>query len=76
MQWLAILVRSVVVELNAGTAIPSVRHFSEQVLRRRGGALARINPRECEVPAARGSAVRLAFGGLECLSALEQQVGA
>ena len=75
-QWLATLERPVVVELGAGTAIPSVRHFSEQVLRRRGGALVRINPRECEVPAGAdrgrgGRAVGLACGGLEGLREIE-----
>lgn len=73
-QWLATVERPVVVELGAGTAIPSVRHFSEQVLRRRGGALVRINPRECVVPATTGGrAVGLACGGLEGLREIEHR---
>lgn len=77
-QWLATLERPVVVELGAGTAIPSVRHFSEAVLRRRGGALVRINPRECEVPAGPGReqrAVGLACGGLAGLEGIAAALG-
>lgn len=39
----------VVVEMGAGTAIPTVRMTSEQAVRR-GGVLIRINPREPQVP--------------------------
>lgn len=39
-----------VVELGAGSAIPTVRYTSERVVERLGGALIRINPREHEVP--------------------------
>jgi len=39
-----------VVELGAGSAIPTVRYTSEQVMRKAGGRLIRINPRECDVP--------------------------
>jgi NAD-dependent SIR2 family protein deacetylase len=48
--WLASVRRPVVVELGAGTAIPSVRYFSQRIVQRLGGRLVRINPRECEVP--------------------------
>jgi NAD-dependent SIR2 family protein deacetylase len=41
--------RTVVIECGAGTAIPSVRRFSEQ-LQREGATLIRINPRESEGP--------------------------
>ncbi len=40
-----------VVEIGAGTAIPSVRHQSESVAHDLDAALIRINPREAEVPA-------------------------
>ena len=49
-QWLARAEGIVVVELGAGTAIPSVRHFSQGLVRQAGARLIRINPRECEVP--------------------------
>jgi NAD-dependent SIR2 family protein deacetylase len=39
-----------VVELGAGSAIPTVRLTSERALQRMGGTLIRINPREDEVP--------------------------
>jgi NAD-dependent SIR2 family protein deacetylase len=38
-----------VIELGAGSAIPTVRHASERVLHRVGGTLIRINPREDKV---------------------------
>ena len=41
--------RVVVIECGAGTAIPSVRRFSEQ-LQREGATLIRVNPRESEGP--------------------------
>ncbi|MBP6337644.1 MAG: NAD-dependent deacetylase [Vitreoscilla sp.] len=49
-QWLRSVHRPVVVELGAGTAIPSVRYFSERVICDHGGRLVRINPREATVP--------------------------
>ncbi|WP_338765232.1 Sir2 family NAD-dependent protein deacetylase [Massilia sp. METH4] len=66
-RWLDGVERPVVIELGAGTAIPSVRHFSHQVIRR-GGRLVRINPREPEVPTRHD--VGLASGALDGLSAI------
>lgn len=48
--WLDGASRIVVVELGAGTAIPSVRNFSQAALIDRGAILVRINPREFVVP--------------------------
>ncbi len=48
--WLTGCQRPLVVELGAGTAIPSVRHFGQQVLSHHGGRLLRINPHEAAVP--------------------------
>ncbi len=42
--------RPLVIELGAGTAVPSVRMFSQHVLQRLHGRLLRINPRESRVP--------------------------
>ncbi|GGY53666.1 SIR2 family NAD-dependent protein deacylase [Pseudoduganella albidiflava] len=66
-RWLEKVERPVVIELGAGTAIPSVRHFSQEVIRR-GGRLVRINPREPEVPTPLD--VGLASGALEGLLAI------
>lgn len=49
-KWLSSVSRPVVVEIGAGTAIPSVRHFSQRVIHEFGGRLVRINPREFSVP--------------------------
>jgi NAD-dependent SIR2 family protein deacetylase len=52
-RWLEALPASaklVIVECGAGTAIPTVRMLGEQLCRRRGATLIRINLREAEVP--------------------------
>ena len=55
--WLAEMVqhraRIAVIELGAGTAIPSVRHFSQRLISEMDARLVRINVRECEVPSGR-----------------------
>lgn len=62
-----------VVELGAGTAVPSVRHFSQRVLHQFGGRLVRINPREFEVPTRLD--VGLPMGAAAGLAAIEQVLG-
>jgi len=57
--WLKQVTRPVVVEIGAGTAIPSVRHFGEAAR----GVLIRINPTEPGVPKSKGFGLRI--GGLE-----------
>lgn len=66
--WLHSVHRPVVVELGAGTRIPSVRHFSQCVIQRFGGRLVRINPREFAVPTPRD--VGLPMRALEGLRAI------
>ena len=66
-RWLQQVQRPLVIELGAGTAIPSVRHFSHSVLQR-GGRLVRINPREPQVPGRHD--VGIAAGALEGLRAI------
>ncbi len=39
----------VVIEMGAGTAIPTIRHTSEQLGRRNGATVIRINPREGQI---------------------------
>ncbi len=69
--WLASLgdARVAVVECGAGTAIPSVRIFCEQLARSRG-TLVRINVREPEVPA---GGIGLATGALAALEAMDRR---
>jgi len=71
--WLASVRRPVVVELGAGTAIPSVRHFSQRILREFGGRLVRINPREWEVPTRLD--VGIAAGAAHALSEIDRVMG-
>jgi NAD-dependent SIR2 family protein deacetylase len=58
----------VAVECGAGTAIPSVRMFSERMMRR-GATLVRINVREPQAPA---GAVELPMGAKEALERIER----
>lgn len=67
-RWLARVERPVLIEIGAGTAVPSVRHFCQQLLARRQAQLIRINPREPAVAAAQG--IGLAMGALDALQAL------
>ena len=60
--------RVVVVEIGAGTAIPSVRHFSHRISHELGGCIVRINPSDSRVPTTRD--VGLAMGSLEALSGI------
>jgi NAD-dependent SIR2 family protein deacetylase len=62
--------RPVVVELGAGVAIPSVRYFSQRVVREFGGRLVRVNPREAGVATAMD--VGLDCGALAGLVAIDQ----
>lgn len=65
--------RPVVVEIGAGSAIPSVRRFSHDVLLHHGGRLIRINRDHASVP---GRAdVALACCGLEGLVAIDAIIG-
>lgn len=57
-----------IVELGAGTAVPSVRMQSEELVRRLSAKLIRINPREPKVPAGQ---VGLATGSLEALQTID-----
>jgi NAD-dependent SIR2 family protein deacetylase len=65
--------RIVVVELGAGTAVPSVRMRSEGIAARPGATLVRINPREPQAP--RG-AISLATGALEALREIDARLSA
>ena len=68
--WLERVRRPVVVELGAGTAIPSVRHFGHQMISLYGGRMVRINPREWQVPST--ADVGIAVGALAGLRLIDQ----
>lgn len=63
--------RLVVIELGAGTAVPTVRNHSETLIARRGARLIRLNSREPQGPA---GALALASGALAGLQAIEQKL--
>lgn len=70
--WLESARKPVVIEIGAGTAIPTVRHFSSRVMRQHGGTLVRINVREPDVVGVPG--VGLAMAALEALRAIDRLV--
>jgi len=72
--WLDSLAESrlVVVECGAGQAIPTVRVTCQNIVRRYGAVLIRINTREPDVPAGH---VSLPLGALAALRALDARLG-
>jgi NAD-dependent SIR2 family protein deacetylase len=60
-----------VVEIGAGTMVPTIRFLSERLGRRRGIKVIRINPREPHIDAPH---ISLNCGGLEGLRGIEQQL--
>lgn len=58
---------SVVIELGAGTAIPTIRMIAEALVSTRGFELVRINPVECDVPL---GAISIKMGALDALQAI------
>jgi len=61
---------TVVIELGAGTAIPSVRMFSEN-LQRKGATLIRINPREAQGPR---QTISIAQGAKKALQEIDSRL--
>jgi NAD-dependent SIR2 family protein deacetylase len=61
---------TVVIELGAGTAVPSVRNFGER-LARRGARLCRINVREPDVPPGH---IGIALGAREAMARIERRI--
>jgi len=56
-----------IIEIGAGQAIPTVRHFSEQVARNLRGTLIRINPQDYEVPEGHLSIASAAAEGIAAI---------
>ncbi|MDP1740970.1 Sir2 family NAD-dependent protein deacetylase [Polaromonas sp.] len=61
--------RVVVVEIGAGTSIPSVRHFSHRISHEFDGCIIRINPREPQVPSSRD--IGIGTGSQEALHGID-----
>jgi hypothetical protein len=59
----------VVIELGAGTVVPTVRHFSGQLARGYGASIIRINPDDARVP--HGPHVGIAMSALEALKCID-----
>lgn len=63
--------RLVVLEMGAGTAIPTIRYIGERLAGRSGAVLVRINPREAQAP--RGQ-ISIAAGALEGLRKVDYEL--
>jgi NAD-dependent SIR2 family protein deacetylase len=66
----ALNARLAIIELGAGTAIPSVRNFSERITAEFTASLIRLNPRESQVPPGQFGFDLSALDGLQRLAAL------
>lgn len=71
--WLQSVTRPVVIEIGAGTAVPSVRWFSQRIIHEFGGRLIRINPTEFKVPTPHD--IGLPVGAVQGLSAIAAELG-
>ena len=69
-RWRRRVERLLVIEIGAGSAIPTVRRLGESL----PGQLVRINPREAQI--AHGKGVSIAEGSYAALSAIEAALGA
>ena len=71
--WLAEVInaKTVIVELGAGSAVPTVRLTSEHAVARLGATLVRINPREPQVPHGQ---IGIPLGALEALEAINDRL--
>lgn len=58
-----------VIELGAGTGVPTIRHLTEQLARRPACRAVRINPRESRIP---GPGISIAMGAGAALRALDR----
>ncbi len=65
--------RAVIIELGAGTHVPTIRIMSEDLLDRLGGTLIRINPREPDVPPGH---LAIPTGALAALRAIDERLNA
>jgi len=72
--WLAQTINPVIIELGAGTHIPSVRDFSHKVVTKHNGKLIRINPRESEVETK--NSIGLTCGAKDALLAIDHIMNA
>ncbi len=63
--------RLTIIEMGAGKAIPTVRHFGE-ALQRQGATLIRLNPRESDGP---NGTISLSIGALQGLTEINSRLG-
>lgn len=71
-EWLASVASVAVIELGAGTAIPSIREVGRSIVGKKNGTLIRINVREPDVE--RAQDVGLACGAWEGLAAIDRAI--
>jgi hypothetical protein len=62
----------VVIEMGAGTAIPTIRYMSERIGNQCHATVIRINPREAQIS---GGHISLPCGALEGLKGIQKELG-
>ncbi|MCA2997683.1 MAG: NAD-dependent deacetylase [Rhodocyclaceae bacterium] len=71
-EWLSDVGRVAIIEIGAGTAIPSIREMGQRILARKQGNLIRINRREPDVD--RNQDIGLKCGALNALRAIDAAI--
>ena len=72
-RWLTSSQTPLVIEIGAGRAIATVRHFSQQ-MQRRGSQLIRINLHESDIDNPNPNAIEIALGAKEALERIQQHL--
>ncbi len=74
-QWLSEIEKLVIIELGAGSSVPTVRRFSEHFAQQAQAHLIRINPDEAYIPSQiRGEHFSLPMGALEALEKIQTAI--
>jgi len=71
-RWISNTKKFIIIEIGAGTAIPTVRAFSERLVKKYKSNLIRINIREPEVPY--GNNIGIPSGALKTLEKIEKNI--
>ncbi len=59
-----------IIEMGAGTAVPTIRHMGEHIAARHGATLVRINPRDYH-----GAAIALPMGAKDAIREIWEGLG-
>lgn len=60
----------VIIEIGAGKSVPTIRWFSERIVRDYNATLLRINPRDYDIPTSIKNGISMPLGGLQAIEML------